>query len=163
MRAPTEQSFGIEIYCEDRAWRGVAADLEQRLRQAVQTTLVCAPDTKDQCALTILLTDDGQLCALNRAHRGKNKPTNVLSFPAPAGADYLGDIAIAFGTASREAEESGKSLVSHVLHLAVHGVLHLLGYDHEASDEAKTMEALEVDILSRIGVPDPYRRQFHVA
>jgi probable rRNA maturation factor len=149
----------IEVYCENPAWHDAAPDLEPRLKQAALTTLVGASDAAaDRSSLTILLTDDEQLRALNRAHRGKDKPTNVLSFPSAAGGDYLGDIAIALATAKREAVASNKPLVDHVLHLAVHGVLHLLGHDHETPAEAETMEAREVEILSQIGVPDPYRQ-----
>ncbi|MBV9572201.1 MAG: rRNA maturation RNase YbeY [Alphaproteobacteria bacterium] len=149
----------IEVYCENPAWHDAAPDLEPRLRQAALTTLTEARDaTANRSSLTILLTDDEQMRALNRAHRGKDIPTNVLSFPSAAGGDYLGDIAIALATAEREAEASNKPLLNHVLHLAVHGVLHLLGYDHDIPAEAETMEAREVEILSQIGVPDPYRQ-----
>jgi probable rRNA maturation factor len=112
--------------------------------------------------LAILLTDDSAIRALNRDWRGKDEPTNVLSFPAQeACADgraprMLGDIVIAYETAAREAEVEGKPLVHHLAHLAVHGFLHLVGYDHEASEEADAMERLEVAILARLGVPDPY-------
>jgi len=112
--------------------------------------------------LAIVLTDDSAIRALNRDWRGKDEPTNVLSFPAQEpGADrraprMLGDIVIAYETAAREAEVEGKPLVHHLAHLAVHGFLHLVGYDHEASEEADAMEGLEVAILARLGVPDPY-------
>lgn len=164
MTAPAAQASAIEIYCDDPAWHDVAPGLERKLRQAAVVTLAEAKNaTRGRSSLTILLTGDEQLRALNRAHRGKDKPTNVLSFPATAGGAYLGDIAIALETARREATESGKPLMNHVLHLAVHGVLHLLEFDHETPEEADTMEAMEVEILSRIGVPNPYRQRDHVA
>jgi probable rRNA maturation factor len=99
---------------------------------------------------------------LNRTWRGKDKPTNVLSFPAPeqpgaAGPRHLGDIALAFETLARESEEESKELAHHFAHLIVHGVLHLLGYDHEVEAEAEIMEALEVKALARLGITDPYR------
>ena len=94
---------------------------------------------------------------LNRDFRGKDKPTNVLSFPAPANPEgHLGDIAIAYGVTAREAETAGKSLADHATHLAVHGVLHLLGYDHETDAEAEVMEPLEDAILAELGIADPY-------
>ena len=109
-----------------------------------------------------MLTDDLAIRALNRDWRGKDKPTNVLSFPAQEpradrGAPrMLGDIVIAYETAAREAEVEGKPFMHHLAHLAVHGFLHLVGYDHEASEAADAMERLEVAILARLGVPDPY-------
>ena len=108
-----------------------------------------------------MLTDDSAVRALNREWRGEDAPTNVLSFPAggPGGGAprMLGDIVIAYETAAREAEIEGKPLMHHVAHLAVHGFLHLVGYDHAASADADVMEGLEVAILARLDVPDPYR------
>jgi len=116
----------------------------------------------------VMLAGDAFIARLNRDYRGKAGPTNVLSFPAlSAGADapegasggplLLGDVVIAFETTRREAKAAGKPMAHHLAHLAVHGVLHLLGYDHEREKEAARMEALEVEILREIGVPDPYR------
>jgi probable rRNA maturation factor len=117
--------------------------------------------------LAIVLTDDSAIQALNRDWRGLDKPTNVLSFPAPkrrAGSRQggnslsasLGDVIIAFQTVAREAAGEGKPFKHHLTHLAVHGFLHLLGYDHETDREARTMERLEVKILAGLRVPDPY-------
>jgi probable rRNA maturation factor len=111
---------------------------------------------------SVMLTDDAQLQELNRTWRGKDKPTNVLSFPAPeqpgaAGPRHLGDIALAFETLARESEEESKEFAHHFAHLIVHGVLHLLGYDHEVEAEAEIMEALEVKALASLGITDPYR------
>jgi probable rRNA maturation factor len=109
--------------------------------------------------LTLLLTTDERLCALNARHRGKPKPTNVLAFPAGRNAaGYLGDIAIAYGVAAGEAAESGKPLDGHAAHLVVHGLLHLVGYDHQTVREARRMEGLEVAILHEMGIADPYAR-----
>lgn len=107
--------------------------------------------------LSILLTTDRHLQALNLAFRGKAAPTNVLSFPAGL-QDYLGDIAIAYGTAAKEAKAAGKTLKDHALHLAVHGVLHLIGFDHVSARQAKAMEQLERRILAGLGIADPYGR-----
>lgn len=110
--------------------------------------------------LCLMLADDEEMRILNSRWRGQNKPTNVLSFPAPPapsqGASRLGDIAIGFETVAREAREQGKPFADHLAHLAVHGFLHLSGYDHQSEAEAQRMEALERDILAQLAVPDPY-------
>ena len=108
-------------------------------------------------SLTILLTDDAQLAELNASFRRKPKPTNVLSFPASAAEPgYIGDIAMAYGVVRSEAEAQGKRFAAHAAHLAVHGVLHLLGHDHENATEAREMESLETALLSKLGIGDPY-------
>lgn len=109
----------------------------------------------------VSLADDARLRELNRDWRGQDKPTNVLSFPAAEGAalaraPHLGDIAIAYETLAREADEEGKSLAAHLAHLVVHGVLHLLGHDHEDEAQAEAMEALERRVLAGLGHADPY-------
>ena len=104
-----------------------------------------------------MLANDETLRALNARFRGKDAPTNVLAFPSAENRDgYLGDVAIAFGVAEREATMAGRGLLAHTLHLTVHGVLHLLGYDHVTAREARTMERLEIAILHELGVPSPY-------
>jgi len=121
-------------------------------------------DTAD-AELAVMLTDDTGIRTLNRNWRGIDKPTNVLSFPAlqPVGArgpddapPMLGDIAIAYETMRREADEKAKPFEHHLSHLAVHGFLHLVGYDHENNDDAEAMEALEREVLAQLGIPDPY-------
>jgi len=113
--------------------------------------------------VSIVLADDALLHELNAKWRGIDKPTNVLAFPAeggetPPGAPrLLGDVVIAFETVAREAEAQGKLLAHHLRHLIVHGLLHLLGWDHEDPAEAERMEAFEVAILQHFDVPDPYR------
>jgi probable rRNA maturation factor len=112
--------------------------------------------------LAIVLSDDSAIRALNRDWRGKNAPTNVLSFPAVVpgktrGAPpYIGDIVIAYGTSRREAVAEGKPFMHHLAHLTVHGYLHLIGYDHDTERAARRMERLERAILARVAVPDPY-------
>lgn len=112
--------------------------------------------------LSAVFTDDAHIRQLNREWRGKDKSTNVLSFPAfapnKAGpiSPMLGDIVLAWQTVAREADADGKSIDQHSMHLIVHGILHLIGYDHELDDEAEEMEALERRILSRLAIPDPY-------
>ena len=108
---------------------------------------------------TILLTDDAEMRALNRTWRGKDEPTNVLSFPAgdtPREDGALGDLAIAYETAKAEADQAGIPLSDHVSHLVVHGVLHLLGFDHLDDLEADKMEDLEREALASLGIADPY-------
>lgn len=111
-------------------------------------------------ALTLRLTDAGEMAELNNQYRGKAYATNVLSFPldfpTEAGIPYIGDIAICPEVVAREAAEQHKPLDAHYAHLTVHGVLHLLGYDHETEPEAEEMEALETQILASLGYPDPY-------
>ena len=122
-------------------------------------------DTAD-AELAVMLTDDAGIRTLNSNWRGIDKPTNVLSFPAwlptrVAGVDddvppMLGDIAIAYETARREADDEQKPFDHHLSHLTIHGFLHLVGYDHETDDEAEAMEALDAEILAQLGIPDPY-------
>jgi probable rRNA maturation factor len=113
--------------------------------------------------ISILLADDATVQRLNRAHRGQDKPTNVLSFPigdtisiqdAPT---MLGDVVLASGVVAREAIDQGKPVAEHFRHLVVHGVLHLAGYDHIADGDAEKMESIEVEILAAFAVPNPYR------
>ena len=115
--------------------------------------------------LAVMLTDDAGIRTLNSNWRGIDKPTNVLSFPAlpptgPGGPDdaprMLGDIAIAYETTRKEADDEQKPFDHHLSHLAVHGFLHLIGYDHEKDDDAEAMESLEQEILAQLGIPDPY-------
>jgi probable rRNA maturation factor len=145
----------IEVVVAARAWRAAEPRAAALARAAAAATLAheAAPDA----ALAILLTDDARQQGLNAEFRGKDAATNVLSFPAagPA-ADGLGDIALAFGVCAREAAEQGKTLGAHLQHLTTHGVLHLLGYDHESDAEAEAMEAKERAILAGLGVADPY-------
>jgi probable rRNA maturation factor len=129
---------------------------EATIRHAIAAA---APPDAAGAEVSVLLTDDDGIRALNKQWRGIDKPTNVLSFPAPkapAGPRMLGDIAIAHETTEREAAAEGKRFEHHLAHLAVHGFLHLLGYDHESDAEAETMERLERVILAKLDVPDPY-------
>jgi probable rRNA maturation factor len=141
---------GITLVVEDANWRK-ARGIQTRLKQAAE---VAARAVKLKGEVTILLADDKRLAVLNRDFRGKDKPTNVLSFPGHGGMG--GDIAIAYGVTHAEAKAATKTFADHATHLAVHGVLHLAGYDHERPRDAKLMEPLEVKILRRLGIADPY-------
>jgi probable rRNA maturation factor len=151
----------------------VVADLWQSEPDAdavIQRAVAIAAEMTDadtaDAELAVMLTDDAGIRTLNSNWRGIDKPTNVLSFPALAppmplaGTDdiprMLGDIAIAYETARREADDEQKPFDHHLSHLTVHGFLHLVGYDHETDDEAEAMESLEIEILAQLGIPDPY-------
>ena len=147
---------GIVLLVEDSRWTKTRG-LRPRLKRAAAAALAQS-GLKGKSALTVLLASDKKLHSLNHAFRGKDKPTNVLSFPAAAN-DFFdrGDIAIAYGVTAKEAKEAGKTLIDHATHLVVHGVLHLAGYDHERARDAKIMEPLEVKILAKLGIADPYK------
>lgn len=154
----------VDVLLEADAWSGVpgAADLVTRAVTAACAGALTEYELDiDGAEIAVKLADDASIRALNRDWRGKDSATNVLSFPTPevarAGGDpHLGDIAIAFETLQREAEAEGKPFADHLAHLAVHGTLHLLGYDHEVAEEAEEMEAMERRVLADLGVPDPY-------
>mgnify|MGYP001627271654 CR=1 FL=1 len=141
----------IEIEVEDEAWRAIDA-VEVIVERAAQAALGdLAGD------VVVLLTDDAAVAEINGRFRDKDRPTNVLSFPAPDSArPHLGDLILASGVCAAEAAAQGKTMADHLTHLTVHGVLHLLGRDHEDDAEAEAMEAEERTILATLGVADPY-------
>ena len=143
--------------------------VEPEAEAVIQRAIAAAAELVDEdvadAEIAVMLTDDPGIRTLNANWRGIDKPTNVLSFPAlqpecdrkPGDAPrMLGDIAIAYQTLRREADEEAKPFDHHLSHLAVHGFLHLIGYDHEEDDQAEDMEALETQILAQLGIPDPY-------
>lgn len=144
----------IDVEVEDPSWTVALPEAEAIVRRAAEAALAREGAAG---AVTLLLTDDESVRELNGRFRGKDSATNVLSFPAPANPeDHLGDVALAYGVCAREAADQGKPLSHHLQHLTVHGVLHLLGYDHIGDDEAEAMEGLERAVLASLGVPDPY-------
>jgi probable rRNA maturation factor len=152
----------VDVEVEDEAWLEALPDAPALALQAAEAVL------RGFAAggVVVLLTDDATLRDLNHRFRGRDAPTNVLAFPAgpfPEGVGHtisrrvsLGDIALAFGVCACEARAQGKALADHLRHLVAHGVLHLLGYDHQEEDEARVMEDAERRILAGIEVADPY-------
>jgi probable rRNA maturation factor len=146
----------IDVIVESELWKQ-HDDIKSAVRRAV--TQAAAVLSTQSCELAIVLTDDSAIRLLNRDWRGVDAPTNVLSFPAgrAGGAPpFIGDIVLAYQTIAGEARAERKPLTHHIAHLAVHGFLHLLGYDHVRKKDAEAMEAVERDVLQRLGVPDPY-------
>jgi probable rRNA maturation factor len=153
----------IDVSRESELWRA-QPEAEALVARAVSTTLdVAGLACLKGAELSIVLTDDAGIAALNRSWRGKDGPTNVLSFPAMppdrvAVSPLLGDIVLAYETIEREAAALRIGFVAHFTHLVVHGLLHLFGHDHQADDEAGTMERLETAVLAALGLEDPYAR-----
>jgi probable rRNA maturation factor len=156
-----------EVLVVADCWRA-EADAEAIIHRAVEAAAEIVNAETGDAELAIMLTDDVGIRTLNANWRGIDKPTNVLSFPAlqPTGPSLpgdpprmLGDVAIAYETVRREADDERKAFDHHLSHLAIHGFLHLIGYDHETDEEAGKMESLERKILARLGIPDPYAPQ----
>jgi probable rRNA maturation factor len=148
----------VDVEVVDPAWLA-AGDVDSLAQDVVAATLTevgrrVHPDAE----ISIRLCNDDEIRALNLAWRDKDKATNVLSFPAPAGSPgpLLGDIVVAFEYVSEEARESGRSLRDHLTHMLVHGLLHLLGFDHDSEPDAEEMENFERRILAQLGIADPY-------
>lgn len=146
--------FEIDSVVEAEGWESALAEPPEALAARVLTQ--AAAGEKARGAISVLFADDAAVRELNRAWRGKDAPTNVLSFPAPEGFDALGDIALALETVLGEARAQNKSPAAHTAHLLAHGFLHLVGYDHEDDAEAETMENRERAILASLGIADPY-------
>lgn len=155
-----------ESIVEDDRWKDVnLPGLAEKASTAALRALSLDPECFE---VSVLGCDDARISELNASFRGKPTPTNVLSWPAhdltppelpqpdATGDNSLGDIAIAFDTCTRESVEQGKEMSDHVTHLLVHATLHLLGHDHQNDTEAEVMERLEVEILGKLGLPDPY-------
>jgi probable rRNA maturation factor len=147
----------IDFLVESPRWkahRGVKAALRRAVAEAASAVSTSPGE------VAIVLSDDSRIRALNRVWRGKDEATNVLSFPAgeqnPDTPRHLGDLVIAYETTAREAKAEHKPFMHHLAHLAVHGFLHLVGYDHAQDTEAEAMEALEIAVLARVRVPNPY-------
>jgi probable rRNA maturation factor len=149
----------IDVNVAAPAWRRIA-DLEDLAKACVHQSLATSEATlAPECEISVTFCDDAAIQALNAEWRGKDQPTNVLSFPTPGALGrkpLLGDVIVAFETVAKEAEQQGKLLRAHTAHMIAHGFLHLIGYDHETAAEAERMEALERKIATALGFPDPY-------
>jgi probable rRNA maturation factor len=165
-----EPVAAIEVTASCAAWEHFCPGAERLVSTAARLALArgaadSATVLPARAELAVILADDAEQRHLNRAWRGVNRPTNVLAFPAwdpgmPLPEDaplLLGDIVLAFETVTREAAGQDKTIADHLSHLVVHGVLHLLGYDHATEAEAALMERLETSVLASLGVADPYR------
>lgn len=164
-----DQRITVDVQIEQTDWNTLP-EITSRVKEAVKSALQGA-SVRSSCEVCVLLTSDYEVQTLNKDFRGKDKPTNVLSFPALESneidnlletslhddPDYLGDVALAYGTVIKEAKEQGKSPINHLTHLVIHGTLHLIGYDHEDPKDADKMEALEASILkSTFNIDNPY-------
>lgn len=150
--------LSIDVRVEDKAWTTELPEYEVIVERSLEAA---AKAIGESGIVEVLLTDDTEMQALNSKWRNKDKPTDVLSFPSD-GADmpgmqkFLGDIALGLGVAKTDADKLGRDFELHIMHLLVHGFLHLLGYDHMSAEDATLMEGLEAQILAPLGLPDPY-------
>jgi probable rRNA maturation factor len=159
----------IEIVGDAGPWSAIGTDAEiEHLIEAAAGALARHPDVTDglPAAACVALSDDATAQRLNAGWRGKDKPTNVLSFPSEAAtpeavgaAPFIGDVILACETIAAEARELQIPIAHHIQHLVVHGLLHLLGYDHETDDEAALMERIETETLATLAIPDPYQSE----
>jgi probable rRNA maturation factor len=164
---PDRPSHDIAIIIEENAWERLTFEYEPYLSHIIQSSLdhlgIIFP-----LEISVLLTNNQHIQVLNKEYRGQDKPTNVLSFPSldpedlTSPQDYsepliIGDIVLAYEKIMTEAQEQNKSFQNHLAHLTIHGLLHLLGYDHEEDDEAEIMEALEVTLLDLLNISNPYQ------
>ena len=154
--APAKKAVAhvIDVAAPTAAWIRALPRATAIARRAARAAL---EGQRRPCEVSLLLAGDAQVRQLNRDYRHKDKPTNVLSFPAGAeAAPLLGDVVVAFGVTQREAANERKTLAAHLTHLVIHGVLHLLGYDHTDDRDAAVMERRESAIMARMGLADPY-------
>lgn len=159
----TDNGPAIDVNIEAGNWAKNLPDAAALAERAIGAACAALDGVPAHAEVSVLLTDDAHQRILNRDWRGQDKSTNVLSFPGddfddvPDGAPILlGDISLALETTSREAIDQQKSLADHFCHLVVHGMLHLLGFDHETQAQADEMEPLEIEILAGLGIASPY-------
>ena len=158
-RSPSPRAAEIEVIIEDQAWRRLVPRAEALARRAALAALAESappPGGEGGGMVSVLLTDDRALRRLNGTHRGKDKPTNVLSFPGEV-PGHLGDIALALGVVRREAASAGRRPAAHLAHLVAHGTLHLIGHDHLSAGEARRMERAEARAMARLRLPNPWK------
>ena len=172
---PAKNMITVDIQVETPKWNAAVPDLLARVKDAVRESILAVSIT-EPCEVCVLLTTDEEVKSLNKDFRKQDNATNVLSFPGlearelrdfmgvgSLGIDpeadpvYLGDMALAYETIAKEAQDQGKNIINHLTHLVVHGTLHLLGYDHMEAQEADRMEALEIKILKdKFNIDNPY-------
>ena len=150
------RALQVELVVTDERWNSVPG--LERIVALAQAAFAALPDDTGTEEVAIALGSDEEVHELNRNYRGKDKPTNVLSFPSAGHGDTrsLGDVILAYETCAEEAGDRDIPLSDHACHLALHGVLHLLGCDHETEAEAGIMEALETRLLAKAGISDPH-------
>lgn len=144
----------LDILVNEPGWSKKLPGAEDIVTRAIEAALAHLGASKPY-EISVVLTDDAEIQTLNKEWRGKDKPTNVLSFPQDEDL-LLGDIILSLGTIENEARSQDKALADHTAHLIVHGLLHLLGYDHEDEGEAEEMESLEIAICAQLGIRNPY-------
>ncbi len=163
--AKTDISLHVDIDIRTKDWHEELDNIEALSRQALETAWAALEFPPRHYEVSLVLGDDQMQHALNHQYLGKDSSTNVLSFPSDEAdaCDFpievplpLGDIIVAFETVKRECEQEGVSFSDHFCHLVVHGMLHLAGFDHASSVEAEAMETMEIDILQKLGVNNPY-------
>ncbi len=168
------QNLEIEVIIEEQKWCEISSDFsflkEAAFLALSQEAIKTAPlAMKSPHRLAVLmLSDNESIRELNKTYRGKDKPTNVLSFPSSEvslpGEEsepvHIGDAILAYEYVTEEAKNEKKPIKSHLSHLVIHGVLHLLGYDHETSKDAETMETLEIRLMKQLGLDNPYEGEF---
>ena len=148
-------TISFDVVVPDKLWLEAVTNIEALALAAAQSLSVdILPDIMSEVSL--VMTDDAAIQRLNRDYRAKDRPTNVLSFPVVNAPGLLGDIVLGRETIIREAEGGDKPLKDHLTHLIIHGLLHLLGFDHETDDQAAVMEDLEVEALAKLGIANPY-------
>lgn len=167
----SQATIEADVIISNPRWNTVLPDAESLVKYICTASLHYTGITAhlQELEFSVTLADDHDIQLLNKEYRQKDKPTNVLSFPnltlnpqhfeqieTHEGYALLGDIILSLETLEREAAEQGKTLSTHFTHLLVHGLLHLLGYDHETEEEATVMEALEIEILATFGIASPY-------
>lgn len=164
--AELDGSLSIDVDIREAAWTALDKNLATMCEDILQAVWPSLSTTNNDFEVSVVLADDAMLQQLNKKYRGKDAPTNVLSFPTDLGDDErvpdgepapLGDIVLSFDTLKREAADLGIEMGDHFTHLLVHGMLHLIGYDHETDEDAAEMESLEIDILADMGIINPYQ------
>jgi len=155
-KMPKANALPVDILIKDPRWSEAISDIEDLCADVI--SMACGNvEISTGGEVSIAFMNDADIRALNHHYRGKDKATNVLSFPAPGPALILGDIVMAYETTLNEAKTANKPLKDHMIHLLVHGFLHLLGYDHEIDAQAEIMEALEIKILGHLNIDNPYK------